>query len=86
MLRKGNNIKWNPKSRKSFEYIKVALTKSPVLANPYFTKDYILFSFASENTIVGVLLQKDDNKFEKPIAYFSNMLRDSPMRYDIMDK
>jgi hypothetical protein len=86
MLRKGNEIKWNPKARKSFEDIKVALTKAPVLASPDFTKDFILFSFTSEHTIVGVLLQKDDQNFEKPIAYFSRTLRDSPLRYDIMEK
>jgi hypothetical protein len=56
MLRKGNEIKWTPEARKSFEDIKVALTKAPMLASPYFTKDFILFSFASEHTIVGVLL------------------------------
>jgi hypothetical protein len=57
MLKKGNEIKWNPKSRKSFEYIKVVLTKAPVLANPNFAKYFILFSFASKHTIAGVLLQ-----------------------------
>jgi hypothetical protein len=86
MLRKGNEIKWTPEARKSFEDIKVALTKAPVLASPDFTKDFILFSFASEHTIVGVLLQKDEKNFENPIAYFSRTLRDSPLRYDIMEK
>jgi hypothetical protein len=57
-----------------------------LLASLDFTKDFILFSFASEHTIAGVLLQKDDQNFEKPIAYFSRMLRDSPLRYDIMEK
>jgi hypothetical protein len=56
MLRKGNEIKWNPKAKKSFEDIKVALTKAHVLANSDFTKDFILFLFASEHTIVGILL------------------------------
>ena len=56
MLRKGNEIKWIPKSRKSFEYIKVALMKAPVLASPNFEKDFILFSFALESTIARVLL------------------------------
>jgi hypothetical protein len=86
MLRKGNEIKWNPEAKKYFEDIKVALTKAPVLASPDFTKDFILFSFASEHTIVGVLLQKDEQDFEKPIAYFSRTLRDAPLRYDIMEK
>jgi hypothetical protein len=60
MLRKGNKIKWNPEDKKSFEYIKVALTKSPVLASLNFTKFFLLFSFASEHTIARVLLHKDD--------------------------
>jgi hypothetical protein len=36
--------------------------------------------------IVGVLLQKDEQNFEKPVAYFSRMLRDAPLRYEIMEK
>jgi hypothetical protein len=75
-----------PGSQEIFEDIKVALTRAPVLASPDFTKDFILFSFASEHTIVGVLLQKDEQNFEKPIAYFSRTLRDAPLRYDIMEK
>jgi hypothetical protein len=86
MLRKWINIKWNPKARKSFEYINIALTKSLVLANSDFTNEFILFLFSLEHTIDGLLLQKDDPNFEKPIAYFSRMLRDSPLRYDIMEK
>jgi hypothetical protein len=38
MLRKGSEIKWTPKARKYFEYIKVALTKAPVLTSPNFAK------------------------------------------------
>jgi hypothetical protein len=70
MLRKGNEIKWNPKSRNSFEDIKVVLTRAPVLASPDFTKDFILFSFASEHTIVGMLLQKDEQKFREAHSLF----------------
>jgi len=47
MLKKGNEIKWILEERKSFEEIKVALTKAPVLASPDFEKDFILFSFSS---------------------------------------
>ena len=86
MLRKGNEIKWSPEENKSFEDIKVALTKAHVLASSDFTKDFLLFSFASEHTIVDVLLQKDEQDFEKPIAYFSRTLHDAPLRYDIMEK
>jgi hypothetical protein len=86
MLKKGSEIKWTPEARKYFEDIKVALTKAPMLANPNFLKDFILFSFSSEHTITGVLLQKDEHNFERHIAYYSRRLRDSPLKYDIMEK
>jgi hypothetical protein len=54
MIKKGNEIKWTPEAKKSFEDIKVALTKAPILANPHFEKDFILFSFSSEHTIASV--------------------------------
>jgi hypothetical protein len=62
------------------------LTKAPVLASPNFEKDFILFSFSSEHTIDGDLLQKDEHNFENPIAYYNKTLRDSPLKYDIMEK
>jgi hypothetical protein len=74
MLRKGNDIKWNMEAKNYFEYINGALTKSPMLSIPYFMKDFILYSFTSQHTIVGVLLQKDDQDFIKPISYFNMML------------
>jgi hypothetical protein len=86
MLKKGNEIKWNPETMKSFEDIKVALNKALMLSNPDFMKEFILFSFASEHTIDDVLLWKDDQNFEKPMAYFSRTLRDYSLRYDIMEK
>ena len=64
----------------------MALTKAPMLASPNFAKDFILFSFALEHTIIGVLLQNDEQNFEIPIAYYSRTLRDSPLKYDIMKK
>ena len=56
MLRKGSEIKWTLEARKSFEDIKNALTKAPVLISPNFEKNFQIYSFASEHTIVGVLL------------------------------
>jgi hypothetical protein len=86
ILRKGSEIKWTPKARKYFEDIKVALTKAPMPASPNFAKYFILFSFASEHTIAGVLLQKYEQNFERPITYYNMTLRDSPLNYDIMEK
>jgi hypothetical protein len=86
MVMKCTEIKWTPGDRKSFEEIKVALTKATMLASPDFVKDFILFSFSSEHTIGGGFLQNDEKNFENPIYYFNGTLRDCPLRYDIMEK
>ena len=65
--------------------------KSPALIEDdntevMFVRDFIIISFASDNTIAVVLLQKDDQGNEKPIAFFSRALRDAPLKYQIMEK
>jgi hypothetical protein len=46
----------------------------------------MIFSFASENTIVVVLLQRNEQGYEKPISFFRKTLRDSELKYDIIEK
>lgn len=72
--------------QQSFEPIKEALTKTLVLINRDFNKDFIVFSFASEHTITTVLLQKNNQGSEQPIAFFSKSLRDATLKYNIMEK
>ena len=56
MLKKENEIKWNLDARNSFANIKKVLTEAPILISLDCTKDFHIFSFASEHTIAGVLL------------------------------
>jgi hypothetical protein len=56
------------------------------LISPDFTQDFYLFSFASEHTIATVLLQKNSEGYEQPIAFFSKYLRDVALNYKIMEK
>jgi ribonuclease HI len=86
MLRKGHEIKWTAEPRKSFDQIKKALTEAPVLISPDYSKDFMIFSFASFDTVAAVLLQKNDHGQEQPIAFFSKALRDAELRYEIMEK
>ncbi len=60
MLKKDSKVKWIIENKQAFEEIKKTLTQTPVLTSPNFDKDFIIFSFASEHTIVVVFLQKDD--------------------------
>jgi hypothetical protein len=59
MLRKGNEVKWTDYSRDYFDKIKKALTKAPVLISPDYSKEFLIFSFASFDTLVVVLLRKN---------------------------
>ena len=86
MLKKDSTLKWTVEAKKTFEDIKLALIKTPVLISPKFDRYLILFSFSSEHTIAAVLLQKNDQGFEKPIAFFSKALRYVSLKYNIMEK
>jgi hypothetical protein len=57
-----------------------------VLISPDYSKDFLIFSFASPDTVVVVLLQKNKVGLEQPIAYFSRALRDVEVGYDAMEK
>jgi hypothetical protein len=79
MLMKGNELKWTAEPRKSFDQIKKALTEAPVLVSPDYSKDFLIFSFASCDTVAVVLFQKNDQGQEQPIAFFSKALRDADL-------
>jgi ribonuclease HI len=86
MLRKGKEVKWIIEPREYFIQIKRALTEAPVLISPDYSKDFLVFSFASFDTVATVLLQKNEEGREQPIAFFSKELRDAEIKYEIMEK
>jgi hypothetical protein len=57
-----------------------------VLVSPNYSKDFLIFSFASYDIVAAVMLQKNDQGQEQPIAFFSKTLRDVEVRYEIMEK
>ena len=62
------------------------MIEAPVLIAPDYTKDFAIFSFASEDTIAIVLLQKNSDGLEQPISFFSKTLRESELKYNTMEK
>jgi hypothetical protein len=64
MLRKENEVKWIVESRESFNQIKKALIEAPILINPDYSKDFLIFSFASFYIVAFILLQKNDAGLE----------------------
>jgi ribonuclease HI len=86
MLRKDSEIKWTEAARQSFNDIKEAITTAPVLISPDFSKVFYIFSFASNDTIAAVLLQKNIDDQEQPVAFFSKVLRDAETKYELLEK
>ena len=86
LLKRDNEIRWTKEARKSFTNIKRALTQAPILTSHDFTKDFHIYSFASEHTVAGILLQKNDAGLEPPIEFYNKTMRDAPLIYNIMEK
>ena len=86
MLKKGKEIKWDDEPSKAFQEIKKAIKNAPVLRAPDYTKPMHIFSFASFHTVAAVLLQKNEEGFEQPIAFFSKSLQAAELKYDITEK
>jgi hypothetical protein len=74
MLKKDVVIKWSLEEKSTFQRIKQALVAAHVLVSPDYSKEFFIFSFTSEETIVAVLLQKNEEGHEQPIAFFSKSL------------
>jgi hypothetical protein len=86
LVKKDVAFRWGNEADRSFEDIKNAISQAPVLISPNFSRDYIIFSFASQDTIAGVLMQKDADNFEHPVAFMRKVLRDSELNYTITEK
>jgi len=54
-----------------FITIKEALAEIPVLAILDYSVPFYIFSFASPHSVTVVLLQKNKEGYEQPIAFFS---------------
>ena len=69
-----------------FEDIKKAIMEAQTLISPDYTKSFYIFSFQSYDTVEAVLLQKDNEGFDHPIAFFSKTLTDAELKYDPSEK
>ena len=86
LLKKDVAFRWDDKAIKSFEDIKDAISQAPILINPDYSRDFIIFSFASQDTITGILLQKDIDDYECLVDFIIKVLRDLEFNYYIKEK
>ena len=86
LLKKDVKFEWDSEGNESFRNIKYFIARSLVLTSPDYSKEFQIFSFASEDTIVEVLLHKNKKGQEQPIAFMSRSLHNSELKYTIMEK
>lgn len=85
-LRKTNrSFSLSDEAKISFDRLKLALSSAPVLAQPNFTKEFIIQCDASRTGVGGVLFQYDDEGKEHPIAYVSQKLNKSQKNYTVTE-
>jgi hypothetical protein len=74
LLQKETPFIWDDTVQRSFATLKHALTNTPLLHPPNYTKEYILYLVASTSTISMALFQEDPNGEEQVIYYLSKSL------------
>ena len=79
LLHKYKKFTWGLEQQRSFDEIKSALCKAPILQFPNISLPFSIIVDASILGVGGYLAQSVDG-VEKPIAYFSRVLRDAEKR------
>ena len=85
LLKKAVKFEWTNEGKITFKSIKNAISMSTVSISPDYSKEFQIFSFASEDTIASVLLQKNEGQ-EQPIAFMSRALKHLDLKYTTMEK
>ena len=82
----GETVKfeWNKAEEQSFQALKHALMKAPVLVLPESTRPFVMHTDAS-NHALGAVLQQDQGKGLQPIGFWSKTLSESQVRYPVHD-
>ena len=81
-----DRVQWTNDCRTAFETLKAKLCKTPVLANPDFSKQFILQTDASNRGVGAVLSQLDSKGCDRPVAYFSRKLLPREQRYSTVEQ
>ena len=80
LFQKNVRFEWSEKCQASFEKLKAFLTEAPVLTQPIYGKEYVIFSDASFNGLGCVLMQEG-----KVVAYASRQLKPHEKNYPTHD-
>ena len=86
MVKQSVQFKWNNMEKGSFNNIKTTIAHAPSLKSHDFEKYFILYTFASHNSLAAVLTQKEERGDEYPIQFMSTGLQGADLNYPVVDK
>ena len=86
LLKKDTSFLWDERSQESFDTLKKALASALVLSPPDYSRDFLLYVIASQETICMVLVEENDELHENVIYYLSWNLVDAKFCYTHVDK
>ncbi|XP_058202905.1 uncharacterized protein LOC131317365 [Rhododendron vialii] len=75
-LKSQKDFKWKEEHQKAFEFLKLSLTKPPVLMPPIYGKPLKLYILANHESIGSLLAQDNENGHEQAIYYLSRRLNE----------
>ena len=67
-------FKWTDVKKNAFSKIKTVVAHAPSLKSMDFDKDFILYTFASDDSLAAMLTQKEDGGDEFPMSFMSTSL------------
>ena len=86
MVKQSVQFKWTDIKKGTFNNIKTTIDHAPSLKNPDFEKYFILYTFASDNSLAAVLTQKEERGDKYPISFMSTSLQGVELNYPSIDK
>ena len=86
MVKKRVQFRWTDIEKVTFKDIKETIAHVPSLRILYFQKDFILYTFSLDNSIVAVLTQKGELGDQYPISVMRNGLQGDALKYPAVDK
>ena len=86
MVKQSVQFKWTDVEKNVFSKIKIVVVHIPSLKSLDFDKDFILYTFASDDSLATVLTQKEDGGDEFPISFMSIGVQGAELNYTAIDK
>ena len=86
MVKKNAQFKWTDIVKDAFNKIKTVVAHAPSLKILDFDKDFIMYTFASDDSLAAVLTQKEEGGDEFPISFMSIGLQGAELNYPAIDK